>query len=79
MTIYSPLTKAKFLELKSFDLSDGQALAGLEKALDLQSRSLALADCLYFIGWITVALFLGLIVKHGFLDKVLKKEEISER
>ncbi len=70
LTHLSPLTNAYYNRAKAFHLSSAQADPELAVLLTNQATSLALNDCFYLMGWITVALF-GL-----FLICYAKKETL---
>ncbi len=62
LTRFSQLTVEYFQRLIPFQLSDQEMVATIALALDKQSRCLALDDCLYFMGWLTLALLIALII-----------------
>lgn len=72
LTYFSPLTKNFLKKLSIFHFSKQQNLQNLSDGLNKQSRSLALDDCLYFIGWLMVALLIYLLLNYK-LQNIEKK------
>lgn len=64
LTEFSPITKQFFIRAKAFSLSKAQMDPKLDEYLQIQATSLALNDCFYLMGWITVILFLFFLVSY---------------
>ncbi len=66
LTHFSQLTAQFFDRASLFDLKGLPAFAQLERSLQRQSDSLALADCFYFMGWLLVGMSILMIFTFFF-------------
>ena len=64
LTDYSPITNRFFIRAKQFGLNKAQLDPQLEVFLNQKATSLALNDCFYLMGWITVALLLLFLISY---------------
>ena len=78
LTIYSEDTLKYLDKFKDFDLSKMMRVNELSSALSLQSRTLAINDCFYLMGWILLA---SAIFTFGFwmyrLKEFKKEKEVE--
>ncbi len=65
LTKFSPITDRFFIRAKEFGLSKAQMDPQLDEFLQNQATSLALNDCFYLMGWITVLLFILFLISYA--------------
>ncbi len=74
LTEFSPITDQFFIRAKAFGLSKAQANPQLDEFLTAQATSLALNDCCYLMGWMTVLLLILFVISYLRRD-VLYREQ----
>jgi DHA2 family multidrug resistance protein len=58
LTQFSPLTKEYYVRAKTLGLTKSELNPMLQELLTNEATSLALNDCFYFMGWLTIILFI---------------------
>lgn len=76
LTKLSPLTQEYYVQAKTLGLTKSERTPMLQQLLTNEATSLALNDCFYLMGWMTVVLFFLFLLTY-FKRKTLYKEPIK--